>query len=86
MMSSLRVDPQEAKKRFVENGIRKGSWKGQYYLKSVRILAGKLSPLLQAVVFVDSSEEGELRRKSHQKGENFIRISFSRRRPLYYSI
>lgn len=66
-MSSLRVDPQEAKKKMVGKWDKKGSREGQYYLKTVRILAGKLFPLLQAVVFVDSSEEGELRRRKPSK-------------------
>lgn len=67
LMSSLRVDPQEAKKKMVGKWDKKGSREGQYYLKTVRILAGKLFPLLQAVVFVDSSEEGELRRRKPSK-------------------
>ena len=51
-----------------KTGLRKGSKEGQCYLKTVRILASKLFPLLEAVVFMDSSEEGELgRRKSVKK-------------------
>lgn len=46
-----------------KTGIRKGSREDKYYLKTVRILASKHFPLLEAVVFMDSSEEGELGRR-----------------------
>lgn len=66
-----RVGPQEARRDAWKTGIRKGSGEDQHYLKTLGILASKLFPLLEAVVFMDSCEEGELgRRKSHQKGEN----------------
>lgn len=70
MGGEVRADPQEAKKRFLENWD-KGPGEGKYYLKAVRILVSKLFPLLEVVVFMNSSEEGELER---------------RKRTLYYSI
>ena len=57
----------EAKQKgFSEDWAKEGIREDQCYLKTVWILASKLFPLLEAVVFMDSSEEGELgRRKSH---------------------
>lgn len=64
------MGPQQDKKRFLENWDKEGIGEGQCYLKTVRILASKLLPLLEAVVFMDSSEEGELwRRKASERRE-----------------
>lgn len=48
---------------------------GGQMLKTVRVLAGKLFPLLEAVVFMDSREEGELTKNlGHLKGTHSIHI------------
>ena len=52
--------PRKPNKDSWKTGLRNGSGEDQCYLKTVRILASKLFPLLEAVVFMDSSEEGEL--------------------------
>lgn len=58
----------------------------KYYLQTVRILASKHFPLLEAVVFMDSSEEGELgRRKRAIKKERILLMSLSLE-IVYYTI
>lgn len=53
----------------------KGAGWALSYLKTVRVLAGKLFPLTDAVVLMDGSEKGELRRReNHQRGKGFIRL------------
>lgn len=69
-----------------KTGIRKGLREDKYYLQTVRILASKHFPLLEAVVFMDSSEEGELgRRKRAIKKDRILLISLSLE-IVYYTI
>lgn len=67
------VIPKESKEGSKETGEGAGQALG--YLKTVRVLASKLLPLVDTVVLMDGSEKGELgRRKNHQKGKSLTRL------------